>query len=920
MKFIFTAFCFLLFSLARAQDFTYTWAKLMGSPSNSDAGRSIALDGSGNVYTTGNFSGTADFNPDPATTFNLTASGAPDAFISKLDATGNFIWARKIGGVETQALSIALDASGNVYTTGYFRGTADFNPDPAVSYNLTASGYYDIYVSKLDASGNFVWAYRFGGTTVGDEGHGITTDAGGNIYVTGLFSGTVDFNPDPAVTTNLVSSGIDVFVLKLDGAGNYIWARRMGGASTDEGNAITVDASGNVYTSGYFNSATADFNPDPAVTNNITSAGNFDIFVSKLDASGNYVWAKGMGGIESDEGSSIAVDASGNVYTAGSFRGTADFNPDPAVATNFTATSNDLFISKLDASGNYVWAKAIGGSGIDRANAVKVDASAVYITGSFESTVDFNPDPAVTSSITSAGSLDIFIARFDASGNYVVARQMGGISADEAYGMAVDGSQNIHLTGTSGTADFNPDPAVATTVTSSGFNDIFVVKLGQTPAPNQAPVITASAGNTAYTEGTPVVIDAAITGTDGNDVNLASANVSITAGLQSGQDVLMFTNQNGITGSYNSTTGVLTLTGAASIANYQIALRSIRYNNTSLDPNTADRTISFVASDGTDISNTATKLVTITAVNNASQITSSAGNTTYVSGTPVNIDAALNVSDVDNVTLNSATISITSGFQTSQDVLQFTVQNGITGAYNAITGILTLSGSATVANYQNALRSVKYFNSSSTPNTANRIISFNVNDGAANSNSATKTVVISNPLPVTLTHFAVTNNSNCNALLKWTTASEYNSKHFEVQHSTDGLRFLTVATISANGNSTTQKQYEYSTPFYNGQNYFRLLMVDHDGSSKLSPTVSMTANCKLPVRIYPNPIINKIDIYGLSGSTQLQVTDHTGRLVVLTHTNRSSETIYLSSLPAGVYLLQVVQNNKVIQNVKLLKE
>ncbi|MFL3663982.1 MAG: SBBP repeat-containing protein [Flavobacteriales bacterium] len=322
----------------------FVWAKRMGG-TGSDIGNSIAIDSSGNVYTTGYFGGIADFDPG-AGTFNLTSAGSSDIFVSKLDASGNFVWAKNMGGAsDDRGNSIDLDSSGNVYTTGYFQGTADFDPGVGI-VNLTAAGLgNNIFVSKLDASGNFVWAKNMGGTN-DEKGSSITVDDFGNVYTTGYFAGTADFDPG-AGTFNLTSAGgWDIFVSKLDTSGNFVWAKNMGGLYNDEGSSIVVDAAGNVYTTGYFNDI-ADFDPGVGIVNLISAAGfTSDIFVSKLDTSGNFVWAKSMGGINYDEGNSIAVDATGNVYTTGYFEGTADFDPG-AGTVNLVAGFYDIFVSKL---------------------------------------------------------------------------------------------------------------------------------------------------------------------------------------------------------------------------------------------------------------------------------------------------------------------------------------------------------------------------------------------------------------------------------------------------------------------------------------------------------------------------------------------------------------------------------------------
>jgi hypothetical protein len=374
----------------------FTWARQL-SGAISDIGNSIAVDGSGNVYTTGYFAGTSDFDPSAGTS-NLTSVGSADVFISKLDSSGDFVWARRLGGtIYDEGKSITVDGSGNVYTTGLFSGTADFDPG-ASTFNLISTGDADIFISKLDPSGNFVWARRLGGTTF-DEGKSITVDGSGNLYTTGSFSGTADFDPGTG-TSNLTSVGSgDVFVSKLDSSGNFVWAVRWGGTSADQGRSIVLDGPGNVYTTGSF-FGSADFDPG-AGTSNLTSAGLTDVFISKLDSSGNYVWAGRLGGTGSDNGNNISVDGSGDVYTTGSFGGTADFDPGAGTSNLTSAGNGDVFVSKLDGSGSFVWAVQLGGTGSDAAFGAFVDGSGnVYTTGVFQGTVDF--DPAQAPSISPA--------------------------------------------------------------------------------------------------------------------------------------------------------------------------------------------------------------------------------------------------------------------------------------------------------------------------------------------------------------------------------------------------------------------------------------------------------------------------------------------------------------------------------------
>jgi hypothetical protein len=178
-------------------------------------------------------------------------------------------------------------------------------------------GYYtDVFILKIDSSGNFVWAKQLGGSGT-DGGIFITTDSHNNIYTTGCFQGSADFDPGTGIY-NLTSAGsYDIFISKLDSLGNFVWATSMGGTGADFGNSIALDATGNVYTTGYFQN-TADFDPGSG-TFNLSSFGNKDIFISKLDNNGNFVFAKSLGGTNDDQAYSVAVDDSGNVYTTGVF-------------------------------------------------------------------------------------------------------------------------------------------------------------------------------------------------------------------------------------------------------------------------------------------------------------------------------------------------------------------------------------------------------------------------------------------------------------------------------------------------------------------------------------------------------------------------------------------------------------------------
>lgn len=447
------------------------WAKQLGG-TNYDRGNSIAIDATGNVYTTGFFQGTADFDPGPGI-YNLTGGGA---YVSKLDASGNFIWAKQFESA--YGLSITLDANGNVYTTGNFSDTVDFDPGIG-TYNLISSPFVDVFISKLDASGNFIWAKRIGGVSL-DLGNSIAVDTNGNVYTTGSFANQVDFDPGPG-TYDLFCFGNGVFVSKLDASGNFVWAKQMGGNDDDYGYSIALDSSANVYITGTFRN-TADFDPGAGVYDLIADSINTDnIFISKLDESGNFIWAKKLGGkYFYPPGScvnAITIDVGGNIYTCGAIEDTADFDPGPGTYNLF---GNGAFVSKLDPSGNFLWAKEITSSSGALAYAIDTDANGnVYTTGYFSDTTDFDPGIGIYNLIEGASNGDVFISQLDPSGNFISAFQFKGSSGTTATGfsISVDANGTIYTTGRfSSIVDFDPGSGIYN-LTSFVGEDIFVIKL-----------------------------------------------------------------------------------------------------------------------------------------------------------------------------------------------------------------------------------------------------------------------------------------------------------------------------------------------------------------------------------------------------------------------------------------------------------
>ncbi len=391
----------------------FLWAGKLGSANNVQ-NLDMDVDVSGNVLIVGFFELTADFDPSPADTFNLASNGGNDIFICKLDNDGNFLWAKQMGAFPNdEAWAVTSDAAGNVFVTGLFHSTVDFDPGPGV-YNLTATGSYAPYVLKLDANGNFVWAVHF--NSAYGLGDGISLDNAGNIYCVGSFDAWCDFDPG-AGTFNLTSGGaMDPYIVKLNSSGGFIWAKQIVGAGSGSARSIASNVNTGLIISGTFTS-TADFDPG-AGTANLTSAGADDSYIIKLDSAGNFQWVTNIGTSAQEYSPTITVDDTGNVYSSAGFTGTIDVDPG-AGTVNLTAIGGrNSYLLKFDSLANFNWVKQMGGAGpIDNITPgdIVLWQDAIYTSGYFYGTCDFNPD-AGFSNFSSNGSADYYIHKLSANG------------------------------------------------------------------------------------------------------------------------------------------------------------------------------------------------------------------------------------------------------------------------------------------------------------------------------------------------------------------------------------------------------------------------------------------------------------------------------------------------------------------------
>jgi len=462
----------------------FIWTISFTGVSNGGVNQILVEPNTGNIFVAGAFNGTVDMDPGP-NTFNLISSGSSDIFVAKLNSSGNLIWAKSMGGIDSEgATSMTLDEDSNIYITGAFSGICDFDPGNGV-YNLTSNGDEDIYICKLDSEGNFVWVRQVGGSST-DRAKDIAIDHpnGENIVITGEFNGMCDFDPGPGTFIINGFHQYDIFILKLNNAGSFLWAKSIGGSYQGEVKGITINQTdGSIYTTGYF-SWTVDFDPGPGFFN-ITSLGIWDIFISKLDSDGNFVWATGIGGSYSESAYDITLDESGNIYTTGFFTYTCDFDPGSGIF-NLTAVGNeDGFVLKLSPAGAFMWAKAFSGVKNEYGTSIATDLTGlqgVYTVGATLRITDFDPGPSNYYLGNSNDEHTQFTSKLDINGDFVWAKAVG--FEEVAYGAAYTYSivadpinGDTYTSGTfTGKIDFDPGIGVLDLV-STVYSDAFVTKL-----------------------------------------------------------------------------------------------------------------------------------------------------------------------------------------------------------------------------------------------------------------------------------------------------------------------------------------------------------------------------------------------------------------------------------------------------------
>ncbi|MGF1936120.1 MAG: beta strand repeat-containing protein [Nostoc sp. ChiQUE02] len=717
-----------------------------------------------------------------------------------IDADGNFIISWQSFGQDGSGYGIYAQRynSAGVAQGSEFKVNTSITNDqsnPTVVMDVDGDFVISWVSDGQDGSGNGIYAQRYNsaGVAQGSEFKVNTSTSGDQINPTIAIDATGDFV---------------ISWQSQDGSGTGIYAQRYNSAGVAQGNEFKV------------NTYTADNQSNPKVA--MDAAGDFVISWQSYYQDGSYY------GIYAQRYNSAGV-AQGNEFKVNTTISKSQSNPTLAMDSD-----GDFVISwqslNQDGSGYGIYAQRYNSSGVAQGNEFKVNT--------YNSNDQKNPVVAI-----------------DTDGDFVISWSSYGQDAsyDAIYARRYNSAgvaQGDEFQVNTFTTNYQSNPTIAIakdnnfviswqSINQDGSGDGIYARLYKNSG--VPPTITSgSASALAYIENATTAIDSGITVSDVDSPNLSSATISISSGFVSAQDTLAFTNQNGITGSYNSSTGVLTLTGSSTLANYQTALRSITYTNSSDNPTTTPRTVSFLVNDGTANSTAVTRNINITAVNNAPVGTATNSALAYTENATIAIDSGITVSDLDSANLSSATVSISSGFVSAQDTLAFTNQNGITGSYNSSTGILTLTGSSTLANYQTALRSITYTNSSDSPTTTPRTVSFVVNDGTANSTAVTRNINITavNDTPVAVND-SITTNKNTPIIISATTLLS-NDTDVDVSDvlSINSFTQPSQGSLVNNNNGT----YTY-TPVgnYYGSDSFTYTIIDGRGGSSTA-TVNLTIN------------------------------------------------------------------------------
>ncbi|MEH2342364.1 MAG: FG-GAP-like repeat-containing protein [Nostoc sp.] len=836
--------------------------------------------GTGGFATATNFS--VGSSPYSVTVGDFNGDGKLDLAVANRDSnTVSVLLGNSTGGFDT-ATNFAVGSSPRAITVGDFNGDGKLDLAVANANSATVSVLLGLGTGGFGTAANFSVGFQPRSITVGNfNGDGkldlaVGNNSHNNVSVllglgtggfatatnfsvgSGPFSVAVgDFNGDGKLdlaVANQTSSNVSV--LLGNGTGGFATATNFSVGSGSQ--SVTV----------------GDFNGDGKLDLATANSGSKNVSVLLGDGTGGF-------GTATD----FSVGTQPRSVTVGDFNG--DGKLDLAVGNTGSNTISVLLNTNPNHSATLTIAESVSVAPVTTATNTPLPYT--------ENDPPTAIDPGIT--VTDADSTNLSSATVKFTNGFVPAED---ILAFTDPNNIITGSYTngvLTLTGTATVAQYqtalrsvtyqNSSDSPSTTprtisfvVNDGSLNSNPATRNINLTAVNDAPVTTATNTALTYTENeSPTVIDSGITVTDADSTNLSSATVTITTGFAPTEDTLAFTNQNGITGTY--TNGVLTLTGTATVAQYQTALRSVTYQNSSDNPSTTPRTISFVVNDGSLNSTAKTRNINITAVNDAPVATATNTALTYTENDPATaIDSGITVSDVDSQNLNSATVTITNGFVATEDSLAFTNQNdGITGSYS--NGVLTLTGSATVAQYQTALQSVTYQNSSDNPSTSPRTISFVVNDGSLDSTAKTRDInlaaVNDAPTDLALSVNTVNDEAPANTIIGTFSSTDPDQNDNFAYSLVSGIDDIDNNAFTIDGNTL---KINNSPDFKTKPSYKIRVRTTDNGSLNFEKGLTINVNDEIPSRL-TNPDDDVFNITGQDDKATLEVklTGHNSPLV-----------------------------------------
>ena len=389
-----------------------SWTKQWGT-SEQDMGFSVAVDSSNNIFVAGHTEGSLDGN---------TNAGSMDIFLTKWNADGTKAWTKQWGTSELDVgYSVAVDSNNNIFVAGWTEGSLDGN---------ASAGSADVFLTKWNADGTKEWTKQWG-TSEYDRGYSVAVDSNGNIFLPWHTPGSLEDN-----------TSADLFLTKWNADGTKAWTKQWGTSEYDFGYSVAVDSNNNILVAGH-TEGSLDGN---------TNAGSVDIFLTKWNADGTKAWTKQWGTSEQDFGFSVAVDSNNNIFVTGWTEGSLDGNE--------SAGEDDIFLTKWNADGTKAWTKQWGTSEDDKGSSVAVDSNGnIFVTGKTEESLEGN---------TCAGSMDIFLTKWNADGTKAWTKQWGTSEYDQGSSVVLDSSDKMFVTGsTHGFFDSN---------TNAGKSDIFLTK------------------------------------------------------------------------------------------------------------------------------------------------------------------------------------------------------------------------------------------------------------------------------------------------------------------------------------------------------------------------------------------------------------------------------------------------------------